>query len=64
VTAWSSGYSWKMGRGWYRMKHVKPLSRKPGVAQQTVLEVKLEALLYYVDAGAEYVFNKFENAVV
>ncbi|HOD48482.1 MAG TPA: hypothetical protein PLM14_05735 [Candidatus Hydrogenedentes bacterium] len=46
------------------MKHVKPLSRKPGVAQQTVLEVKLEALLYYVDAGAEYVFNKFENAVV
>lgn len=46
------------------MKHLKALSQKPAVAQRTVFEVKLDQIVYYIDAGTEYYFGKFGGSVV
>lgn len=42
------------------MKHLRLVSCKPKPAQQTVLQVKLESILFYVDSGLEYVSYKFQ----
>ncbi len=46
------------------MKHVKPVSRKPEPAQQTVLQVKLEQFLFYFDSSAEFLFGKFGHSTL
>jgi len=46
------------------MKHVKPVSRKPEPAQQTVLQVKLDQLLFYFDASAGFLFGKYGHSIV
>jgi hypothetical protein len=46
------------------MKHVRAISRKPEVAQRTVFQVKLDAIVYFVGTGAEYFFGKWGHSVV
>jgi len=46
------------------MKHLKLVSCKPRPAQQTVLQVKLESMLFYVDSGLEYVSYKFQSGAL
>jgi len=46
------------------MKHLKLVSCKPKPAQQTVLQVKLESMLFYVDTVLEYVSYKFQSGAL
>jgi hypothetical protein len=46
------------------MKHLKPVSCKPKPAQQTVLEIKLDSLLFYFDTGAQAVSNKYGSGAL
>ncbi len=46
------------------MKHLTPVSRKPKPAQQTVLQIKLDSLLFYVDFGLQAVSAKFASGAL
>jgi hypothetical protein len=46
------------------MKHLRVVSCKPKPAQQTVFQVKLDSILFYVDSGLEYVSYKMRSGAL
>ena len=46
------------------MKHLKTVTCKPKAAQQTVLQIKLDSLLFYFDTGTQAYFNKYGSGAL